>query len=29
MHTTYAKKALDYQLIPIVKQNVGGQEQIW
>lgn len=29
MHTAYAKKALDYQLISIVKQNAGGQEQIW
>lgn len=29
MHTTYAKKALDYQLMSIVKQNAGGQEQIW
>lgn len=29
MHTAYAKKALDYQLISIVKQNAGDQEQIW
>lgn len=29
MHTIYAKKASDYQLISTVKQNAGDQEHKW